>query len=202
VNEPMVAELYDQFVENIWLQGALIAVGVCFLEDAGRCATGLLVAAGRVNWWWALIWMMIGSLAGDVGLYLIGRYAMSFCTDRSWLRAESVEKMKQYFARHALKALFGARFVPGARTVIFMTAGASRYRMLHFLAALSLISLAQILLFLYGTELVGERVSVYLADPRSRWMTAGVAVALMTVVHFAFRKRGKARIEKGVDPPL
>ncbi len=198
----MVAELYDQFVENIWLQGTLIAVGVCFLEDAGRCATGLLVAAGRVNWWWALIWMMIGSLAGDLGLYLIGRYAMSFCTGRGWIRADSIEKMKQYFGRHAFKALFCARFVPGARTVIFMTAGASHYSLLLFFAALLGISLAQILLFLYGTELVGERVSVYLSDPHSRWITAGVVVALLAVVHFAFRKRGKAKIEKGVSPPL
>ena len=199
MNETLFAELFEQFIENIWLQGAIIAVAVCFLEDGARCAVGLLVAAGRVNWWWSVIWMMIGSIAGDIGLYLIGRYLLSFCVEWGWIKIERIEKMKAYFGCHVIKALFLARFVPGVRTVVFLAAGGLRYRFLKFLIILSCITFLQILIFLYATEFIGESVAVYLADKRLRWMVAGFVVLLIMVVHFVVSRCGKQKIVKTVE---
>lgn len=199
MNETMFVELCEQLADNWWLQGVLIAFVVCFFEDVARCAIGLLVAAGRINWWLAFTGMMIGSLMGDLGLYLIGRYAMDFCISRRWINAERIEKMKGSFSRHAVKAIIGARFLPGARSVAYAAAGATRYRILNFISVLSCVTLLQTLIYLYGTELVGERL---LEDPRTRWIVAGVVLAAIITGHFIVKKRSKKRVEKVVDRPL
>jgi membrane protein DedA with SNARE-associated domain len=199
MNETLFAELYEQFIENIWLQGLLIALAVCFLEDAGRCASGLLVAAGRVNWWWALLWMLTGSMAGDIGLYLIGRYAIKFCVKWGWIKNATIGRFEEFFACHVIKALFLARFVAGVRTVIFMAAGVMHYRFLKFTAMLLLITLLQIVLFLAVTDLVGDSVADYLADPHWRWAIAAMAVLLIMTGHLMFRKRTREKIVQAVE---
>lgn len=202
MNETVFVDLCDQLAGNVWLQWVLIVVGVCFLEDVARCAIGLLVAAARIDWWVAFSGMMVGSLLGDLGLYLIGRYAMVFCVKRGWINSVRVEKMKGYFSRHAIKAIIGARFFPGARTVAYVAAGATHYRMFHFLSVLSAVTVAQNLLYLYGTELVGESVLKYLEDPWMRWAVAFLILVVVATGHFAVSRRGAGAVEKEISPPL
>jgi len=195
VTEASFADLCQQLADNTWLLGLLIAVGVCFLEDAGRCAVGLMVAAGHINWWTAFVWMIFGSLIGDYGLYLIGRYAMAFVVGRRWVNAERIQKMKGYFSNHAVKAIIGARFLPGFRTLAFCAAGATHYKIAKFTVVLSLVTLAQTLIFLYATEFVGARVIAYLENPAMRRAVVGIILALMIAGHFIVARR-KKRLKK------
>ncbi len=183
----------EQLAGNPLLLGFLLTAGVCFLEDPARCAVGLLVATGHINWWTAFGCMIAGSLIGDFGLYLIGRYAMAFCVNRRWINASRVEQMKGYFAQHAIKALVGARFLPGARTLAYVAAGATHYKVLRFLAVLSGAAVVQALIYLYATALIGERVLVYLESTSMRWAAAGVIVALIVAGHFIVKKIKKER---------
>lgn len=117
MSEAMFIELCERLAENMFLQWFLIVFGVCFLEDVARCAVGLLVAAAQLRWWFAFSGMMVGSLIGDLALYLVGRYARDFCVGRGWVNAERLEKTKERFSQHAIKTIVGARFFIGARTV-------------------------------------------------------------------------------------
>ncbi len=202
MNETVFVELCEQLAGNIGLQWILIVVGVCFLEDVARCAIGLLVSAGRVDWWVAFSGMMIGSLVGDLGLYLIGRYAMDFCAGRGWINAGRIEKMKRYFSIHAVKAIVGARFFPGARTVAYVAAGATHYRIIKFSSVLFVVTVLQNLIYLYGTEIVGERVLGYFKDPLMRWIAGGLLLAIIISGHIVVSKRNKASAEKGIPPSL
>ena len=192
MNETVFVELCEQLAGNSFLQWGLIVFGVCFLEDVARCAIGLLVAAGRVDWWVAFSGMMIGSLVGDLGLYLIGRYAMDFCIDQHWINVERLEKMEDYFSLHAVKAIVGARFFPGARTVAYVAAGATHYRIVKFTLVLFSVTVLQNLIYLYGTELVGERVLDYFEDPQMRWIAGGLLLAVIIAGRFIVSKRNKA----------
>ena len=193
MSDASFSELCQQLAGNIWLLGLLIAVGVCFLEDAARCAVGLLVAAGHINWWTAFIAMMAGSLLGDLGLYLIGRYAMAFCVNRRWINAGRFEKMKGYFSQHAIKAIIGARFFPGARTLAYAAAGATHYKVMKFMVVLTGVTLAQTLLYLYATDLIGEQVLSYLEDPAMRWTAAGIILFVIISGHFIITRSRKMR---------
>ena len=202
VSETAFVDLCEQLAGNICLQWTLIVFGICFLEDVARCAVGLLVATGRLDWWFAFSGMMVGSLIGDVGLYLIGRYAMAFCVNRRWINAVRVEKMKGYFSIHAVKAIVGARFFPGARTVAYTAAGATHYRILKFLSVLTAVTVLQNLIYLYGTELVGERVLGCFEDVRMRWIAGGLLLLVIISGHFIFKKRNRVRREHDISPPL
>jgi len=191
VTDASFSELCEQLAGNAWLLGFLITVGVCFLEDPARCAVGLLVAAGHISWWLAFISMMVGSLIGDLGLYLIGRYAMAFCVNRRWINRDRVERMKGYFSQHAIKAIIAARFFPGARTLAYITAGATHYKVIKFLIILTGAALAQTLIYLYATALIGDRVLAYLDDPAMRWAAAGVILSVIVAGHFIIKKKKK-----------
>lgn len=196
MNETVFVELCEHLTENIALQWILIVIGICFLEDVARCAVGLLVATDQLEWWFAFSGMIAGSLVGDLGLYLIGRYAMNFCVERRWINAERIERMKHYFSMHAIKAVFGARFFPGARSVAYLTAGATHYRFLNFFLILLAAAVSQALIFLYGTELFGERVLGYFESPRTRWIAGGIFLLLIVCTHFIVAKRNKARAQR------
>ncbi|MFA7172074.1 MAG: VTT domain-containing protein [Kiritimatiellia bacterium] len=183
--------LYEHLTGNPWLLGLIITLGVCFLEDPGRCVVGLLVATGDISWWLAFTAMIAGSLLGDFGLYLIGRYAIIFCINLRWINAERVEQMQGYFSQHAIKALVAARFLPGARTFAYITAGVTHYGIIKFLVILTGAAVAQALIFLYATGLIGERFLIYLENKNMRWAAVGMILAVIIAVHFVIKKMKK-----------
>jgi len=73
---------------------------------------GLLVAAGHINWWLAFVSMTVGGMAGDIGLYVIGRYAVGLLIRRRWVDAARLVWMEGHFERHAAKTIVIARFLP------------------------------------------------------------------------------------------
>lgn len=180
--------LCEHLAGNPWLLGLILTAGVCFLEDPGRCVVGLLVATGDLNWWFAFSTMIIGSLVGDVGLYLIGRYAMVLCVNRRWINIERVEQMQGYFSLHAIKTLVAARFLPGARTFAFITAGVTHYGLIRFMVVLTGAAVVQALIFLYATQFIGERFLVYLENKNMRWAAVVVIFAMILAMHFAIKK--------------
>ena len=60
MTEDAFIQLCQQLSAHVWLQGVLVAVGTCVLEDAARCGVGLLVAAGHIDWGVAFVSMTIG----------------------------------------------------------------------------------------------------------------------------------------------
>jgi membrane protein DedA with SNARE-associated domain len=191
VTDTSFSALCEHLAGNPLLLGFIITLGVCFLEDPARCAVGLLVSTGHIGWWTAFVCMIAGSLLGDFGLYLIGRYAMGFCVNRRWINASRIEQMKGYFSQHAIKALVGARFLPGARTLAYIAAGATHYRVIKLLVILTGVAVIQALIFLYATGLIGERFRSYLDNQTMRWAVVGVIVSVMIAGHYIVKRRKK-----------
>jgi len=193
VNETVFLQLCEHLADHLWLQGLLVAAGTCFLEDAGRCGVGLLVAAGHMGAWVALIGMFFGGISGDLGLYLIGRYATTFLLKRRWMDAARLTRMEEVFAHHAVKAVLLPRFLPGARTVAYSVAGVVRYPLPRFLALLSVASLVQALLFLWLGAFIGDHILPYLRQPRLRVaLIAAVVLACLAVHRMLARRRARA----------
>lgn len=191
MTETAFIELFEHLSDHLWLQALLVTVGTCFLEDAARCAVSLLVATGHLGWWMTFAAMTIGGMAGDVGLYLIGRYATAFLFRHRWVDPVRLEWMETYFQSHAVKTVFISRFLPGARTVANTAAGAVKYPLPRFLLLLFLAAVVQSLLFLQLGVFIGEKVLPYLHDPRMRFAVFGVTVLALLLAHRAFVRRRK-----------
>ena len=101
--------------------------------------------------------------------------------------------MKGYFSQHAVKAIIGARFFPGARTLAYAAAGATHYKVVRFMAVLTGVTLAQTLLYLYATDLIGEQVLSYLEDPAMRWTAAGIILFVIISGHFIITRSRKMK---------
>jgi membrane protein DedA with SNARE-associated domain len=191
--EESFIQLCEHLSNHLWLQALLIAVGTCFLEDAARCGIGLLVAAGHVGWGLAFVAMTVGGVIGDVALYVIGRYATEWLASRRWVDPGRMGWMREYFRRHAFKSVMLARFIPGARTVCYVSAGTIRYPMPRFTLMLFVAAVVQSLLFLQIAEVIGRGVLRYMTDTRIQLGVFGVIVLLMVLAHHVFARRNKQK---------
>lgn len=193
MTEASFIQLCENLSDHPVLEGLLIAVGTCFLEDAARCGVGLLVAIGHVGWWLAFVSMTIGGMMGDLGLYLIGRYATLFLLKRRWVDKKRLVWMEGYFRNHAVKTVLFSRFLPGARTVAFSAAGVIRYPLPRFVLLLFIAALVQSLLFLKLGTYIGSHILPYLEGRRNRLLVIALIVLVGILVHHLLGRRRSRR---------
>jgi membrane protein DedA with SNARE-associated domain len=106
---------------------------------------GILYAAGvgalHPEVWWALAWAAcgLGIVAADSVLYGVGRKWGAKLFKYRWVQKVISEerrlRLEGHFAKHGMKMLLMARFLPPLRTGVFLIAGATRYSYLKFLIA-------------------------------------------------------------------
>ena len=202
MTEELFLQLCDHMSTNLWLQSLLIIVGTCFLEDAARCAVCLLVASSHVGWFLAFVSMTIGGMVGDIGLYLIGRYATAFLTRQRWIDIQRLLWMEDYFKNHSAKTIFIARFLPGARTIAFSAAGIVRYPFCRFLVWLFLAALVQALIFLKLGALIGDTILPYLKKPQTRAGIVAIIILCGIITHLIIMRRRRRNPTKSLLPIL
>jgi membrane protein DedA with SNARE-associated domain len=193
VTEETFFQLCEHLSGQLWLQGLLVAVGTCFLEDAARCGVALLVAAGHMGWWVAFAGMVAGAIMGDLGLYLIGRYATQFLLSRRWVDPARLAWMEGYFNQHAMKTVVLSRFLPGTRAVAYGAAGAARYPLTRFLYLLAAAAVAQALLFLQLGGWLGGSILPYLDGPWAKGALISATVLATVMIHKAVVRRSRAK---------
>ena len=193
MTEEAFIQICQQLSNHVWLQGLLVAVGTCLLEDAARCGVGFLVGLGHIGWGVAFISMTLGGLAGDVGLYVIGRYATSLLIRLRWVDVARLTWTETYFQNQAVKTLVIARFLPGARTLAYVSAGAIKYPLPRFMFLLFLASMAQSVLFIELGVFIGERILPYLQDTRLRLGAIAIIVLLVVLTHHILTRRNKSK---------
>jgi membrane protein DedA with SNARE-associated domain len=91
--------------------------------------------------WWPFAWAAcgLGIVAADSVLYGVGRKWGTKLFKYRWVQKVIGEerrlRLEGHFAKHGMKMLLMARFLPPLRTGVFLIAGAARYSYLKFLAA-------------------------------------------------------------------
>jgi membrane protein DedA with SNARE-associated domain len=200
--EEAFVRICEHLSSNTWLQALLVIAGTCFIEDPARCGVGLLVAAGHLNWWLAFVSMTIGGMAGDIGLYVIGRYATHVLIRLRWVDEARLEWMEDYFKRHAFKSVLFARFIPGARTICYASAGAIRYPMPRFTLMLFVAAVVQSLLFLRIAEFIAEKILPYLRNPQLQMAVFAIIVLSLVLAHTVMARRRRNKLPKKMALPV
>jgi membrane protein DedA with SNARE-associated domain len=171
-----------------------LAVATFVSEDLTCLAAGLLVAAGRSDWFPAVAACFVGIALGDAGVWLIGRSAGG----RGWVKRLLPEpqrtELTNWFARHGGKVAFASRFLPGTRVPLLLAAGiakrgGARVLFWAFVAALVWVPLVVLSVAAFGAALPGW---VVLAT------AVGLFVALRTVPEL-FTHVGRSKLHARVS---
>ncbi|MFA6239988.1 MAG: DedA family protein [Candidatus Hydrogenedentales bacterium] len=183
-----------------WLQSTLVSLvdtpalqaafaGFCtfILEDATTVTCGILVAEGRMAFVTALIGLTIGIAAGDFGLYAIGRVVGPNTVTWGWVSQDRLDRVKHWFDRNVVLAVFLSRFIPGTRLPTYVGAGVFQASAWRFLAAAVVASLLWTFLLLTAVVKLGEAVLPQLG--RYKWPVAIACIVAMVIVQRRTSKR-------------
>lgn len=125
--------------------GLTLAAATLVSEDGATLTAGALVAARTIDAEWAIAAVALGIWAGDLGLFAIGRFARRIPAVAGWVNRrwsiEAVRSMESRLARGAPVAIFGSRFMPGTRVLLYVAAGLLHVRPSIFAASAAAASL-------------------------------------------------------------
>ncbi len=118
----------------------LTGCGLPLPEEVPIVAAGVFAANGRLDWRLALASCIVGAIAGDSAMYLLGRYfGRNLLKDHPWwcgfMTPQREQKVEHMIQHHGIKMLFGARFLPGLRMPIYIASGILKMPYARFLIA-------------------------------------------------------------------
>lgn len=104
-----------------------LALGTLVSEDLACIAAGLLIARGEMTIATGVSGCCAGILAGDIGLWGVGRLFGHAALRSRWLRGSAgtagAGRLRDWLNHHAGIAIVGSRFVPGSRLPLYVMAG-------------------------------------------------------------------------------
>lgn len=130
------ASLEAGFGANHWLAAGALILATFVLEDAATITAGVLAVGGVIPAPVALASVYVGIIAGDAGLYGIGRAAISTGWAQRFVTAENLAQGRRWLRRRLIPALVGARFTPGMRAPTFLASGFLRISFWRFFAVI------------------------------------------------------------------
>lgn len=167
-------------------------------------ASGFLVSRGALTFTGVLAAATLGSLAGSLALYEMGRRLGPARVERwvarrgRWvgLDPEDLDRAQAWFARHGHWAVLGGRLVPALRSLVSLPAGLARMPVGRFLLLTGLGSLAWNALLLAAGWRLGESWSAI--GPyyeKAEWTVWGLVAAWVAwrVVRRRRRHSGSSR---------
>lgn len=203
----LLQQLIRIFAENgyvaVFVALMICGAGLPLPEDVTLVAGGVIAGLGYANVHAMFALAMFGVLLGDSAIFLLGHHygarIMQWRFVARILTPARYAKVQEKFARYGNRMLFFARFLPGMRTTIYVTAG-----MTHR------VSFARFLLLDTLAALISVPIWVYLgyfgADNHQwlmRWMHRGqtslwilVGIVLLVLLVAWWRHRRHARCEQ------
>lgn len=154
----LLEHLIAVFAENgylaVLLALLLCGAGVPIPEDISLVAGGVIAGLGFANVHAMAAVGMIGVLTGDAGMFLLGHHygarLLQWRPLALLIPPRRYAHIQEKFARYGNRLMFIARFLPGMRTAVFITAGSThRVSFLRFLLLDGLAALISVPLWVY-----------------------------------------------------
>ncbi|MEQ1876949.1 MAG: DedA family protein [Bdellovibrionia bacterium] len=179
-------------------------LGVPLPEDITLIAAGMLAAAGSISLPGAFVAGYVGVLVGDVLLFMVGRKygrrVFQLPVFNKIFTESRIIQAEQMIQKNAHKICFTARFLPGLRAPIYLTAGILKVRPIVFLAQDGLAALLSVPIWVYVGYKFGTELDTVLAVAKQiQFYLLGGIVAL---VGFWFWRRSLRKKQKATSQPL
>lgn len=104
----------------------IIAFATFFSEDLTIISTGLLVGAGRLDFFFGTLACFFGIFIGDMGLWIIGFFIRVLPFLRKFVPESRFEGLEAWYLKNGGKTIFLSRFIPGTRFITYTGAGFAR----------------------------------------------------------------------------
>jgi membrane protein DedA with SNARE-associated domain len=173
----------------------LCGLGLPIPEDISLIAAGYLAHLGKVEIHRVFLVCFAAVLAGDSIAFLLGRAfgtkLLASRIARRYFNPRRQRRVRAYFRTYGSKVIFIARFLPGLRFSIFLSAGMLRVKPHVFLIYDSLAALLSVPFLVYLAYYFGDKIDhVIVWAKRSEYgILAIVAVVIVYVGIKIYRKR-------------
>lgn len=180
----------------------LCGLGLPLPEEVPILTSAILAASGTLEPWPALWALMFGVMAGDSAMFWLGKrwgtHVLEHRLARRMLTPERAVKIAGYFAKYGAWIIFAARFLPGLRAPLFLTAGSMKVRFWVFFAMDGAAALVSIPTSFWLAYYFTDRLESVLKAKETvqLWAFAGlvVFVGCGLLVKYWWRKRRAALI--------
>ena len=202
----LLERLITLFTENgyvaVFIALMICGAGLPLPEDITLVAGGVIAGLGYANVHAMFALAMFGVLLGDCAIFLLGHhYGARMLQWRFVARILTPKRYKmvqEKFARYGNRMLFIARFLPGMRTTVYVTAGIShRVSFARFLLMDGLAALISVPFWVY-LGYVGADNHAWLEKWVSRGQStlwAAVGILLLTLLLLWRRHRRSSELE-------
>jgi membrane protein DedA with SNARE-associated domain len=152
--ERLVQIFAEHGYASVFIALMLCGAGIPLPEDITLVAGGVIAGLGYANVHVMFGVTMVGVLLGDAAMFLLGHHfgaRMLKMKLFAWLLPPArYAKVQQKFERYGNRMMFVARFLPGMRTAVFITAGAThRVSFVRFILLDGLAALISVPLWVY-----------------------------------------------------
>jgi membrane protein DedA with SNARE-associated domain len=203
----VLQEFLFNYVEHWSYLGLFVVLfvagmGVPLPEDIPLVASGWLVHRGLADFNLMVLIGLIGVLAGDTLMFSMGRRYGNHLVGHRWLQWIAkpwlVARAREQFERHGAKILFAARFMPGLRSVVFLTAGTFRVPYWKFWTFDGTAALISVPVWIWCGKYFGGRIEQLLGGAKiASYVIVGLLVtafALFAVLEYRKIKKKNAAL--------
>jgi membrane protein DedA with SNARE-associated domain len=173
----------------------LCGLGLPIPEDISLISAGYLAHLGTVDLHAIFIVCFAAVLGGDTLAFTVGRqFGTKILASRfgqRYFNPKRQRRVRAYFRRYGSKVIFIARFLPGLRFSIFLSAGMLHVRPYVFIVYDSLAALLSVPFLVYSAWYFGDRIDQVIKwAKRSEYgILALIGVVLVYAVIKILRKR-------------
>ncbi len=200
----LLQHLITIFAENGYI-AVFIALMICgaglpLPEDITLVAGGVIAGLGFANVHAMFALAMFGVLLGDSAIFLLGHHygarIMQWRFVARVLTPSRYARVQDKFHRYGNRMLFIARFLPGMRTTVYLTAGMThRVSFLRFLLLDGMAALISVPFWVYLGYLGADNhewlVTWIRRGQTSLWILAGVLLLIVLVSWWRHRRRAQ-----------
>lgn len=171
--------------------------GVPIPEDITIISAGILVSTGSISLAGAYFVCFLGILGGDFCLFYIGhRYGKKafkwkifrriFTPDRIQLAEDKVQSNAKFIC-------FIARFLPGIRSIVFLTAGAMKVPFRTFILQDGFAALISVPVWIELGRFAGNNLEKAIQIAKEFHIYIFIFIAIAFIIYFLYKRRRKVR---------
>ncbi len=200
----LLQQLVTIFAENgyvaVFIALMICGAGLPLPEDITLVAGGVIAGLGYANVHAMFALAMFGVLLGDCAIFLLGHHygarILQWRFVARVLTPERYARVQEKFDQYGNRMLFFARFLPGMRTTVYLTAGTThRVSFLRFLLIDTLAALISVPIWVYlgyfGADNHEWLVKWIHRGQSSLWVL--VAILVLTMLMLWWRRRRRTR---------
>jgi len=191
MNELDFMKLAETFSDKPLIIYLFLFLFTFVLEDVATVSAALLSSYGHIMPEIAYMALLAGIVLGDLGLYGLGYLASHFKWAKRLLERKKVTLVNEWLDKREVIAVFGARFVPGARLPTYTAMGFFRLSFAKFIITVFFASVVWTSILFIAVYAVGEVFVDQLHEwqwPMAIFMIA-IVLLLPRLIEYSVKKR-------------